>query len=57
LWQTSDGRKQVWRASLERPGSGDRRGFASLEDLFDFLETQTERQGAQDRDPTKPDRM
>jgi hypothetical protein len=42
LWQTSDGRKQIWRASLESPASGERQGFASLKDLFDFLQTQTE---------------
>ncbi len=41
LWQTSDGGKQVWRASLESPGSGERRGFASLEDLIGFLQAQT----------------
>ena len=27
----------VWRASLESPQADDRRGFASLEDLFAFL--------------------
>jgi len=42
LWQTSDGRKQIWRASLESPGSGERQGFADLQDLFDFLQGQTE---------------
>jgi hypothetical protein len=41
LWQTSDGSEQVWRASLESPGSGERRGFDSLESLIDFLWTQT----------------
>ena len=41
LWQTSDGTKQIWRASVESPGTGERRGFASLEDLFDFLQAQT----------------
>jgi hypothetical protein len=42
LWQTSDGEKQVWRASLESPGAGERQGFASLEALFGFLQAQTE---------------
>lgn len=42
LWRTSDGEKQVWRASLESPGTGERQGFASLKDLFDFLRTQTD---------------
>ena len=41
LWQTSDGEEHVWRASLECPGTGERRGFASLKDLFDFLHAQT----------------
>lgn len=41
LWQTSDGGKLVWRASLETPGTGKRRGFASLDDLYGFLNGQT----------------
>ena len=41
LWQTSDGGTQVWRVSLESPGSGTRQGFAGLKDLFDFLEAET----------------
>jgi hypothetical protein len=49
LWQTSDKGEQVWRASLESPGSGERRGFARLKDLFDFLQTQTEPQDGQNR--------
>jgi hypothetical protein len=52
LWQTSDGRKQVWRASLESPGGGERRGFAGLRDLFGFLEAQT---GCQDNQDCRPD--
>lgn len=42
LWQTGDGEEQVWRVSLESPGTGERQGFASPEDLFDFLRAQTE---------------
>jgi hypothetical protein len=41
LWQTSEGGQQVWRASLESPGTGRRLGFASLKDLMDFLYAQT----------------
>jgi hypothetical protein len=41
LWQSSEGGKQVWRASLDSPGTRERQGFASLEELFDFLEAQT----------------
>ena len=50
LWQTSDGEKQIWRASLESPGTGERRGFASLADLFDFLLAQAESQSEQNDD-------
>jgi len=31
----------MWRASLEDPHSGERRGFADLESLFAFLKEQT----------------
>jgi len=31
----------LWRASLERPQSGERLGFASLKELITFLETET----------------
>jgi len=41
LWETSDGGEQIWRASLESPGSGKRRGFADLAELIDFLHQQT----------------
>jgi hypothetical protein len=40
LWQISSD-ESIWRASLQTPGSGERRGFASLRELFDFLEAQT----------------
>ncbi len=38
LWQAREGGSTVWRASLESPQTGERRGFASLADLFTFLE-------------------
>jgi hypothetical protein len=41
LWRTQDRETCIWRASLEHPGTGERRGFASLEDLMAFLEAQT----------------
>ena len=44
LWQTGDGEEQVWRASLQAPGSEERHGFATLQDLVDFLQTQTEQE-------------
>ena len=56
LWETSNGEKQIWRASLESPGSGQRQGFASLESLIDFLEAQIEPQPEEDREPDTPGR-
>jgi hypothetical protein len=51
LWQASAGSSDphggtprdppLWRASLERPQSGVRLGFASLQELFVFLENET----------------
>lgn len=41
LWSMSDEEEVVWRASLESPRTGQRKGFASLDDLFDFLRQQT----------------
>jgi hypothetical protein len=38
LWQTDS--KFTWRASLEDL-NGERQGFASLKELFDYLQTQT----------------
>lgn len=43
LWRAGDAEKPVWRASLESPHTGERRGFASLADLFSFLENETSR--------------
>ena len=45
MWRDSDDgtpspRDQLWRASLQSPLTGDLVGFASLEDLFDFLREQ-----------------
>ena len=45
LWQEGGGDllrdPPLWRASVERPQDGERLGFASLEDLFAFLERET----------------
>lgn len=38
LWQVKSEGKLVWRASLESPHTGERRGFGSLAELFIFLE-------------------
>ena len=39
LWR-ENGEKTGWRASLESSHTGERKGFASLDDLFDFLRGQ-----------------
>ena len=44
LWQDNNGDtegKAAWRASLESSLTGEKRGFASLDDLFAFLRRQT----------------
>jgi hypothetical protein len=41
LWRAGDNGKPVWRASLENPHTGEHLGFASLKELFIYLETQT----------------
>ncbi len=41
LWQISGEGELAWRASLESPRTGERRGFANLDALFAFLEEQT----------------
>lgn len=41
LWQMRSGGRLVWRASLEDPHTGERRGFASFKQLVAFLDEQT----------------
>jgi hypothetical protein len=41
LWPEGGGERPLWRASLERPQGGGRLGFATLEDLYAYLEGQT----------------
>jgi hypothetical protein len=41
LWRVSDEEGPVWRASLKSAHSGERLGFASLEELFDYLRAET----------------
>jgi hypothetical protein len=40
LWVEVLEGKQVWRFSLEDTHTGKRKGFARLEDLFAFVQTQ-----------------
>lgn len=42
LWRVKEEGKTTWRASLQSPQTRERRGFASLDALFDFLQHQTE---------------
>ena len=42
LWQSDSTDMAVWRASLESPMTGERLGFASLKEMFAFLESQAE---------------
>jgi len=42
LWGAGRGAESAWRASLESPMTGERHGFASLKDLFAFLQAQAD---------------
>lgn len=52
LWRDSE-RADGWRASLHDPGTGERLGFGSVEELFTYLhrqiETSSGTDGGQDR--------
>jgi hypothetical protein len=41
LWQETGGETNCWRASLQDPLSGERVGFAHLDELVAFLRQQT----------------
>jgi hypothetical protein len=41
LWWVRSGERAIWRASLKSARTRECRGFASLDDLFDFLRQQT----------------
>ena len=40
LWKVGDGAEVAWRASLQNPQTGERRGFPDPESLFRFLRRQ-----------------
>ncbi len=40
IWLVRDDRQLLWRASVENAQTGERRGFASLDDLFEYLRSQ-----------------
>ncbi len=46
LWRVETGARPVWHASLEDPHTGERKGFANLNSLFDFLIEQMGTRGA-----------
>jgi hypothetical protein len=50
LWQTESEGHMVWRASLESPQTGERRGFPTLDALFAFLRQQC----GEERSPNRP---
>ncbi len=41
LWRVDDQRHSTWRASIQDPHTGERRGFVDLKGLFAFLEEET----------------
>ena len=45
VWLAGDRDQPHWRASLEDTHTGERRGFASLDDLFAFLREQVVQAG------------
>ena len=53
LWQVESEGELVWRASLDSPHTGQRRGFAGLAEMYAFLE-QEAGEGARET-PSLPD--
>jgi hypothetical protein len=46
LWRVGEEQTDVWQASLENTDTSQRRGFANLDELFEFLrEVTTPRRG------------
>lgn len=54
LWETENEAQSVWRVSLELPATGERRGFASLDELFAYLMRETN-QKPDGRSPSQAD--
>ncbi|MBP7961488.1 MAG: hypothetical protein KBG20_03960 [Caldilineaceae bacterium] len=51
LWREANHEAPVWRSSLEDPTSGERIGFAGLEELFVFLQRVCAPVGAPECEP------
>ena len=49
LWQVNGEGQPAWRASIEDPHTGERRGFADLPGLFAFLEEQMRKDDKHER--------
>lgn len=49
LWQVKRNGEVIWRASLDNPHTGERRGFQSLAALMDFLSTQIQEEDDKDQ--------
>ena len=54
LWQAEQDGAWVWRASLENAHTGERRGFASLAELYAFLEQKPTERSPPDRQSRHP---
>jgi hypothetical protein len=54
LWRMRGEGVAGWQASLARPGSGERHGFASLDELFFFLRRETGTGSEQDDGKDRP---
>lgn len=50
LWREGDEGRPVWRASLKSSRTGEKVGFGSLEELFEFLQRETGTIGSSDSD-------
>ena len=53
LWLSGVEGSREWRASLEEVDSGDIHGFSCLEELYDYLKTQTNIASDLGLDPTE----
>mgnify|MGYP001551963900 CR=1 FL=1 len=53
LWKTDGRERPLWRASLKSAHTGEQVGFASLADLFAFLENETRSPSPGARSATK----
>ncbi len=53
-WQSSEGEKLAWRASLEDPHTGERIGFATFDAAVDFLRERIQVMGERPEDRQAP---